>query len=131
MHSTIKVLLIIAGLALAEGAALGAWGAHGATKVLSEAKLRSWEIAVQYQLIHGLGIVAICLLHNQFPMKLLRVTGILMLIGIALFCGSIYINALGGPKWLGMIAPIGGSSLIISWTLLAIAAWKINSEAST
>jgi len=125
MHSTIRFLMLIAALSLAEAAALGAWGAHGATKVLSPEKLHSWEIAVQYQFFHSIGILLIGLLHNQFPMKLLRNTAILMLIGICLFSGAIYINCLGGPKWLGMVAPLGGASFIVSWIMLAVAVWKI------
>ena len=52
--------------------------------------------------------------------------GIAMLAGVAIFCGLLYVIALGGPglRWLGRIVPIGGVSLIVSWLLLAIGALK-------
>lgn len=44
-----------------------------------------------------------------------------MLAGILLFSGSLYVLALTGAGWLGAIAPLGGSSFIIAWILLAVA----------
>jgi uncharacterized membrane protein YgdD (TMEM256/DUF423 family) len=42
-----------------------------------------------------------------------------MLAGIAFFSGSIYLMTAGAPRWLGMVAPVGGVSFMAAWTLLA------------
>ena len=46
------------------------------------------------------------------------------MIGSLIFCGTVAILALGGPRWLGAITPIGGLLMIVSFVLLAIAALR-------
>jgi uncharacterized membrane protein YgdD (TMEM256/DUF423 family) len=46
------------------------------------------------------------------------------LVGGALFGGTLYAMALGGPRWLGAVTPIGGTALIIGWLLLAWNGWR-------
>lgn len=48
-----------------------------------------------------------------------------MLIGILIFCGSLYAIAFTGIKILGAITPIGGVAFIFAWVLLALAIKKI------
>ncbi len=47
-----------------------------------------------------------------------------MVSGIVLFSGSLYLLALTGAGWLGMITPLGGLAFIAAWTLLAYRAWR-------
>ncbi len=47
-----------------------------------------------------------------------------MVSGIVLFSGSLYLLALTGAGWLGMITPLGGLAFIAAWTLLAYSAWR-------
>jgi uncharacterized membrane protein YgdD (TMEM256/DUF423 family) len=47
-----------------------------------------------------------------------------MLAGIVFFSGSIYLMTAGAPRWLGMVAPIGGVSFMTAWALLAWHAWS-------
>jgi uncharacterized membrane protein YgdD (TMEM256/DUF423 family) len=119
MRKTAKLLIASACLLLLTGVILGALGAHAIT--LTPAKQNSWELAVQYQLIHGIGMILIAMLYQQWVIPLLRWAGTIMLIGILLFSGSIYATALGAPAGLSQIAPYGGSSLMIAWLLLAVA----------
>jgi len=51
-----------------------------------------------------------------------RLAGWLFLAGIALFSGSLYALALGAPKWLGAVAPLGGTAFILGWLAFAVAA---------
>jgi uncharacterized membrane protein YgdD (TMEM256/DUF423 family) len=44
--------------------------------------------------------------------------------GTVVFSGSLYLLALGGPRWLGAITPIGGLAFMIGWALLGIAALR-------
>jgi uncharacterized membrane protein YgdD (TMEM256/DUF423 family) len=43
---------------------------------------------------------------------------VLLVIGIVIFCGSLYLLALTGKRWLGAITPIGGIAFIAAWVLL-------------
>ena len=45
----------------------------------------------------------------------------MLLLGAALFAGTLYAMALGGPKWLGAVTPLGGLAMILGWMWLAVA----------
>jgi uncharacterized membrane protein YgdD (TMEM256/DUF423 family) len=47
----------------------------------------------------------------------------LLLAGLILFCGSLYLLAVTGARWLGAIAPIGGLASIVAWLVVAWVAW--------
>lgn len=120
-----KKFSILACLYLLSGVQLGALGSHALNDVLTPQKLASWELAVQYQLIHAIGIILISLLATQIhSQKLLSLCNWLLAIGVVLFSGSIYAMALGAPSWLGMVAPLGGSAFMLAWLLAGIAVWK-------
>jgi uncharacterized membrane protein YgdD (TMEM256/DUF423 family) len=67
---------------------------------------------------------AIGLLQRQFNPPLLRWSVRLLLLGLLLFCGSIYALTAGLPKWFGMVAPLGGTSLMAAWLCFTLAAWR-------
>lgn len=50
-----------------------------------------------------------------------RVSSWLFVGGAGVFAGTLYLMALGLPRWLGAITPIGGAALIAGWICLAIA----------
>jgi len=103
-----------AGLALAVAA--GAFGAHGLRGRLDEYQLGIYERAVFYQFIHAIGLLVTPLLVKRGPAQ--RVCW-LLLAGIVLFCGSLYVLALTGvTKW-GIVTPFGGVAFILAWLLLA------------
>lgn len=106
---------------------LGAFGAHGLKGSLTASALTTWQTAVQYQFYHvfALLMVAMFLLH-QLSGFWLTLAGICFALGIALFCGSLYWLALGGPRWLGPITPLGGLLFIIGWCALCATAFKAN-----
>lgn len=89
--------------------AAGAFGAHGV-----EGQPAEWlKTGGNYQLIHA---VAVVLLAKQAPRPAL-----LLLIGSTVFAGTLYMMALGAPRWLGAITPAGGVMMIAGWLLCA---WK-------
>jgi uncharacterized membrane protein YgdD (TMEM256/DUF423 family) len=51
----------------------------------------------------------------------LRTAGILLLSGIVLFSGSLYALALGAPRGLGMVTPVGGIAFLFGWLALVLA----------
>jgi uncharacterized membrane protein YgdD (TMEM256/DUF423 family) len=76
-----------------------------------------WHTAVQYHAWHALGLLAVGLCADTAWM---RAAGVLLVGGIVLFSGSLYALALGAPKTLGMVTPIGGLAFILGWVALAV-----------
>lgn len=107
----------VAGVLGALGVALGAFGAHGLKNTITdEHLLEVWETAARYHLIHAVALLAIAA-HPRPPSS----AGWLMVAGIALFSGSLYLMTLTGARWLGAITPLGGTCLILGWCALVLA----------
>ncbi|MFJ3056723.1 DUF423 domain-containing protein [Herbaspirillum sp. NPDC087042] len=102
----------------------GAFGAHGLKKMISEEMLVVWHTAVTYQFMHALGMIAVALLMPRMGGAALRWAGQLMLAGIVVFSGSLYLLALTGTRILGAITPLGGVAFLAAWLLVAWAAFK-------
>lgn len=121
---TDRQLVITAALILLIGVGAGAFGAHGLKRVIAPELLTVWQTAVLYQLVHGLGMLAIAALGARFGSPLLSYAGTLMLAGVVVFSGSLYVLALTGTKWLGAITPLGGLAFIVAWAMVALAAYR-------
>ncbi len=108
--------------------AMGAFGAHGLKAVLTPERLAVYQTAVNYQMWHALGLIAIAYGHALSPIvsKLLAWAGWLMFTGIVLFSGSLYLLVLLNLNELGMITPFGGASFLAAWLLLAVFAQQNN-----
>ncbi len=121
--------IVIAGITLIIIAIiLGAFGAHALKEILSEAKLKSFETGVRYQIYHGLAFLILGLNANCLPFSLKLATS-LMFTGVLLFSLSIYFLALQEPlqmslKFLGPITPLGGLLMITGWTVLLVSVIK-------
>lgn len=118
-------LLALAGLLGAAGVGLGAFGAHGLKARLGADGLDTWQTAVTYHLVHALALLAVgvwsraAALSGQPAPGSLDGAGWLFALGVLLFSGSLYVLALGGPRWLGPVTPLGGVAFIAGWLLLA------------
>ncbi|CUS49337.1 MAG: putative small membrane protein [Idiomarinaceae bacterium HL-53] len=122
----VKTFLFIGALILALGVVFGAFGAHALRNQVAESALATWQTAVLYQLVHGLGLLAVALLLFHFPnLKGLVFVGASMLIGTLLFSGSLYGLVLTEWRWLGPITPIGGLFFILAWFSLAYTVLKL------
>lgn len=118
-----KQFIVIGAVAMALAVGLGAFGAHGLKSRLSTAMLDVYQTGVQYHVYHALGLITVGYLANiMSESTLLLWSGWLMLAGIVLFSGSLYVLSLSGITWLGAITPFGGAAFIASWALLALAA---------
>jgi len=125
MPPVAKLFLLLGSLAGAAGVALGAFGAHALKARLAPDLLAVWQTAVQYHLWHALALVAIGAVAIHLPASApLRWAGWLMVAGIALFSGSLYVLALSGVRWLGAVTPFGGVAFIAGWMLLSWAALR-------
>jgi uncharacterized membrane protein YgdD (TMEM256/DUF423 family) len=113
---------IITGAVLAAAAvAAGAFGAHALSARLTPDRLATWETAARYHMYHALALVLIGLLGGRWPSALLGWAGWLFVAGVLVFSGTVYALALGAPRWLGAITPLGGLALITGWLLVAAA----------
>lgn len=120
-----KLFLIIGSTAMALAVVLGAFGAHGLKKTLTEEMLTIFETGVTYHFYHAIGLLIVGIIGRHLPnSSLLSWSGWLMLAGILIFSGSLYLLSVSGIRWLGAITPIGGLCFIISWILFATAVWK-------
>ena len=103
--------------------ALGAFGAHALRGVLDERALGIWHTAVDYQFWHALALLGVGVLARSRADTMLRWAAIAFVIGVLAFCGSLYALALGAPRPVGAITPLGGAAFIIGWLALAVHAW--------
>ncbi|MCJ8160555.1 DUF423 domain-containing protein [Acinetobacter zhairhuonensis] len=116
--------IAISALNLAIAVMLGAFGAHGLKARATEAQLAWWQTATDYFFYHALGLLALAILAKVVPQLPIKVSFALIQIGIFFFCGSLYVMALGLPRGLGAITPIGGALMIAGWLVLAWNAYK-------
>ncbi|MFZ6692153.1 DUF423 domain-containing protein [Undibacterium sp. SXout20W] len=121
--------IVFAALNMLVAVAAGAFGAHGLKTVLSVDMLTIWQTAVHYQMVHALGLFGLGILMAQWSgARLLARAAVLMLVGIVIFSGSLYVLALTGITWLGAITPIGGLAFLLSWSMLAWCAYRRQSS---
>jgi uncharacterized membrane protein YgdD (TMEM256/DUF423 family) len=97
------------------GIAAAAFGAHGLEKVTDEPGVRLWAIAASIQLVTAPVLLA---LSNRRDIRPLASQ--LLLLGVLIFSGTLYALALGSPRVLGAITPLGGLCLIAGWILVGL-----------
>lgn len=115
-----KLIIVIAAILLALAVAAGAFGAHALKNVLTAERMETWQTAVQYHAWHALGLILIAVIGVQFEV-IITWPASLILAGIVIFSGSLYMLCLTGIGWLGAITPIGGVSFIAGWLWVAVA----------
>ncbi len=117
--------LPVGALLAALGVVAGAFGAHALAGRLDARALELWETASRYLMYGALGLIGLGLAVQ-------RATGNgpwaaaawCLAVGTAIFAGTVFALALGGPRILGAITPIGGSLMIAGFLLFAWAAWR-------
>lgn len=124
-----KTFLVLAGVYGALAVGLGAYGAHGLERALEGVpdlakKLGWWQTAVGYHLPHAVALGLAAWLVSRGDGWAPRLAGFSFAGGVALFSGSLYAMALGAPRWLGAVTPLGGLALIVGWLAVALAAFR-------
>lgn len=120
-----KAFIIIGAINAFLAVAFGAFGAHGLKDKLDAHYLEIWKTGVTYQMFHALGILVIAMLLGKVATSsLFTWSGWLMLAGIILFSGSLYILSLTKVGILGAITPIGGVCFLAAWILIVVGAVK-------
>jgi uncharacterized membrane protein YgdD (TMEM256/DUF423 family) len=115
-----RTFLVLGAVLAGIGVAAGAFGAHGLRARLSADLLAAFETGVRYHLIHALALLAVAWVETRWPSPAVGLAGWLFVAGILLFSGSLYLLALGSPRAIGMITPVGGLAFIAGWGAMAI-----------
>lgn len=121
-----KIIKSIAAAAGVSGVGLGAFGAHALRGILSQrGTVEIWHTATTYHLLHAVALLGVALAAESAEDPQVRRSWLrcafAWLAGILLFSGSLYGLALGGPRWLGPVTPLGGTSFLVGWFLVAFA----------
>jgi uncharacterized membrane protein YgdD (TMEM256/DUF423 family) len=111
-------------LAACLAVAAGAFGAHALEARLTPERLSTWELAARYQLFHALALLAFAWAAAEWPRFPAALGGGLLLAGLVIFCGTLYALALGAPRWLGAVTPVGGVLLLAAWLSAAVGALR-------
>jgi len=114
-----RLWLTLAALSGALAVAAGAFGAHAAPGLIQKAWLQT---GASYQLVHALAAVAAILLARQSGARMAARAAVLFVVGAFVFSSSLYLMALGAPRVLGAVTPLGGVLMILGWLTLALAA---------
>lgn len=117
MNTTYRVWVAAGALAGLLAVAAAAGGAH-----LAGGDIRALASAVQMHGWHALALVGVGLWGARGG-RLTHFAGAAFTLGLLLFCGSIYLSALGVLR-LGPLAPVGGTALMLGWALLGISALR-------
>lgn len=103
----------------------GAFGAHGLEKITTDEKvLHGFHTAVQYQMYHALALLAVALIYEKFPNRLIKLAANSFTTGIILFSGSLYLLTFlkmqdsSIIKFIGPVTPLGGLFFIAGWLFL-------------
>ena len=119
-RNSIKFPIALIGAVLGTiGVLAGAFGAHALDQILVEQGTQTtWETAVLFHLLHAVAISALGWTFGPTSWKSLTgLVAIAWIGGIVLFSGSLYVLAIGGPRFLGPVTPAGGLLLLVGWVL--------------
>jgi uncharacterized membrane protein YgdD (TMEM256/DUF423 family) len=90
----------------------GAFGAHAAASEQAAQWLRT---GTSYLLPHCVAAIALAS-YRRIAWALLA--------GAVVFAFTLYAMALGAPRWLGAVTPVGGALMICAWLSLAWQTFK-------
>ncbi len=121
-----KLFVILGAAFMMLGVGAGAFGAHGLKPYFERFPdlAATYETAVRYHVYHALGLFVAAWLADKYPTSLTTWAGYLLVAGIVIFSGSLYLLVVTRQSWLGAITPIGGVAFIAGWGCLLLAAWR-------
>lgn len=113
---------------LAVGA--GTFAAHVVKARVGEEMLAIFRTGVEYQMYHVFALFAIAWAYSRKPGGILNAAGWTMILGTILFSGGLYVYAMTGIGFVGIVAGAGGGIfLMLGWLLLAVGALGIRMKA--
>ncbi|MDG1754610.1 MAG: DUF423 domain-containing protein [Rhodothermales bacterium] len=100
---------------------VGAFGAHALKDTITPDRMATYQTAVTYMMWHSFATILAGVGYHFKGERRYRLAGLGFLIGIVLFCGSLFTLVLTNVTAFGAIAPIGGTCFAAAWILLAVA----------
>lgn len=118
--------LILGALNMALTVGLGAAGMHGLKAQIAASDAADWfQTALHYHQLHSLGLLIIGLAMLRIPTnRWLNGSGLLLLAGMLLFSGNIYLRTIAGIHAFHTVTPLGGMAYIAGWLCFAIGIWR-------
>ena len=120
--SVLRMPLVLGALLVLLAVMAGAFGAHALRGMVTERSLEIFQTGVQYQMIHGLGLILIAILGAlDVSRRLLMLAAGFLVAGVVMFSGSLYVLALTELHWIGPVTPVGGLCFMVGWVSVVIA----------
>ncbi|MGB1251601.1 MAG: DUF423 domain-containing protein [Candidatus Promineifilaceae bacterium] len=118
-------LLFGSGLAFL-GVGAGAFGAHALSDYFKQYPnlAGTFDTAVRYHLLHAIALIGVAWLAAEYPGSLTTWAGYLLIAGIFIFSGSLYLLVMTRTSWLGAITPIGGVAFLAGWACVFLTALR-------
>lgn len=117
---TQRTSLLTAALFGLLGVALGAFGAHALSDMLTASgRSDTYDLAVRYQFYHAFALLATGILQYHLTSKYLKTAALFFVTGTLLFSGSLYLLCFSGSTAFALVTPFGGVMLIFGWVFLA------------
>lgn len=101
-----------------------AFGAHALQGRLGASDLVLWELAARYMIYGGFALILVGVVAYQRVTRGFEAAGLCLSVGTLVFSGTLGALALGGPRWVGAVTPVGGSLLILGFLLFALQALR-------
>ena len=122
-----RAFLVLGALLGFLGVGFGAFGSHALRAKLPPERLATFETGVRYQLWHALALFVVVFLRTTGPDAFAEsLAGVVFVVGIFLFSGSLYVLSLTGARRWGAVTPLGGACLLGGWLALAWAGATAN-----
>lgn len=121
INAPARLFVALGALAAALAVALGAAASHGLRGALADPVSAGWfATALQYHQWHAGGLMIVGLAATRFSSRWLVAAGWLLVVGLLLFCGNLYLRSLAGVHDLHAVTPYGGGAFIAGWLCVAI-----------
>ncbi|MCZ2471672.1 DUF423 domain-containing protein [Aquirufa ecclesiirivi] len=105
--------------------AIGAFGAHAwKAYLVSAQRLDTFETASTYQMYGALALLLLGIWQINSGNRFLKIASYLMLAGSIIFPGALYLICITQQNIWGAVAPLGGLSLIVGFSCMAMAAYQ-------
>jgi uncharacterized membrane protein YgdD (TMEM256/DUF423 family) len=113
---------VVAGILAGLSVALGAFGAHALKDRLPQERMAIFQTAVEYQFLHSLALLIVAVWMRIRSTPALRIAATAFLVGIVVFCGSLYLLVTTQRGAWGAVTPIGGVAFLVGWLFVVRAA---------
>mgnify|MGYP002817271021 FL=1 len=108
----------------------GAAGTHWLDTFLDEKYADTFQTAVGFHMVHSVALVAVAVVVERYELGILHSASLwLLLAGVIIFCGSLYVLAFTQIWVFGVTAPVGGICLLLGWLALAFGTMRPGAEA--